>query len=85
MLPDKLVYMANQIATFFRTQPNADPVERVAAHLRDFWEPRMIDELAAYVEAGGVGLDALGVAALDVLRPAPADDVPGLSQTHSVR
>ena len=39
--PDKLIYMANQIATFFRSQPGNDQAARVAAHLKDFWEPRM--------------------------------------------
>ncbi len=41
MSPDKMVYMANQIATFFRSQPGSDPAEKVAAHLRDYWDPSM--------------------------------------------
>ncbi|MDD7972240.1 formate dehydrogenase subunit delta [Roseinatronobacter alkalisoli] len=41
MQPDKLVYMANQIATFFKSQPGDDGAERIAAHLRDFWDPSM--------------------------------------------
>jgi formate dehydrogenase subunit delta len=40
MSPDKLVRMANQIATFFSSQPGEDKAERVAAHLKDFWGPR---------------------------------------------
>lgn len=42
---DKLVRMANQIATFFDTQPGPDQAERVAAHLKDFWGPEMRDAL----------------------------------------
>ena len=57
MSPERMVHMANQIATFFRTQPGDDAAERVAAHLRDYWEPRMRDELARHVDAGGEGLD----------------------------
>jgi len=57
MSVEKLVHMANQIATFFRSQPGDDAAERVAAHLRDYWDPRMRDELARHVEAGGKGLD----------------------------
>lgn len=57
MSPDKMVHMANQIAVFFRTQPGADPAEKVAAHLRDYWEPRMRDQLRDYVRKGGEGLD----------------------------
>ncbi len=56
MAPEKMVLMANQIAAFFNTQPG-DPAARTAAHLHDYWEPRMRDQLRAYVEAGGEGLD----------------------------
>jgi formate dehydrogenase subunit delta len=63
MSPDKMVHMANQIAAFFKTQPGTDAVDRVAAHLRDFWEPRMRDQLKRYVAEGGAGLDALVVGA----------------------
>ncbi|RAH97291.1 formate dehydrogenase [Acuticoccus sediminis] len=59
MSPDKMVRMANQIATFFRTQPGDDQVERVAHHLRDFWDPRMREQLLDHVAHGGAGLDTL--------------------------
>lgn len=72
MSPEKLVYMANQIATFFKSQPGDDQVARVAAHLGDFWEPRMIDALRAHVAAGGTGLDPMAKAALELLETAPA-------------
>lgn len=58
MSPEKMVYMANQIATFFKTQPGEDAAARIAGHIRDFWEPRMRAQLRAHVEAGGSGLDA---------------------------
>ena len=41
MSPEKMVRMANQIATFFESQPVADQSAPVAAHLNDFWEPSM--------------------------------------------
>ncbi|QYK42138.1 MAG: formate dehydrogenase subunit delta [Paracoccaceae bacterium] len=72
MSPEKLVYMANQIATFFRSQPGSDQVDRIAAHLRDFWEPRMIAELRAHVEGGAAGLDDKAMAALRQIRPTHA-------------
>ncbi|MCB2133006.1 MAG: formate dehydrogenase subunit delta, partial [Rhodobacteraceae bacterium] len=53
MSPEKMVYMANQIATFFKTQPGEDAAARIAGHIRDFWEPRMRAQLRAHVEAGG--------------------------------
>ena len=65
---DKLVYMANQIATFFESQPGTDGAERVAAHLSDFWEPRMRAALIAHLDAGGEGLRPLARAAVEELR-----------------
>lgn len=63
MSPEKMVHMANQIATFFKSQPGEDQAERVAGHLRDFWEPRMRDQLKAHVAKGGDGLDDLVIEA----------------------
>ncbi len=71
MSPDKMVRMANQIATFFRSQPGDTPAQ-VAAHLGDFWEPRMRRQLLDHVAAGGEGLDAEVVAAAALL-PVPAE------------
>ena len=48
--PDKLIYMANQIATFFHSQPGTDQANRVASHLKDFWEPRMLEQLYRIVD-----------------------------------
>jgi formate dehydrogenase subunit delta len=61
MSPEKMVRMANQIATFFESQPDADKPARVAAHLKEFWEPRMLDQLAAHLKAGGEGLSPLAL------------------------
>ncbi len=58
MSPEKMVHMANQIATFFDSQPGSDQSERIAAHIRDFWEPRMRDQLESYIAAGGARLSA---------------------------
>jgi formate dehydrogenase subunit delta len=58
-----MVTMANQIATFFKTQPGDDQADRVAGHIRDFWEPRMREKLQAYIAEGGKGLDALVLSA----------------------
>ena len=63
MPPDKLIYMANQIATFFRSQPGTDQVDRIASHLRDFWDPSMRQSLRDHVDAGGAGLDDLALQA----------------------
>ncbi len=55
MSPEKMVTMANQIATFFDTQPGHAP-DKIAAHLKDYWEPRMREQLISYIAAGGTGL-----------------------------
>lgn len=72
MSPDKMVHMANQIATFFKSQPGGDAAEKVAAHLNDFWEPRMRAQLLAHIAEDGAGLDPLVHAAAAHLN-APAD------------
>lgn len=59
MSPEKMVTMANQIATFFASQPGTGQAGKVAAHINDFWEPRMRAQLAGHVEAGGEGLHPL--------------------------
>ncbi|GAA3865067.1 formate dehydrogenase subunit delta [Celeribacter arenosi] len=59
MTDDKMVRMANQIAAFFETQPEAEKAAKVAGHLNDFWPPSMRMQLKAYVERGGEGLNAL--------------------------
>ena len=56
MNPDKLILMANQIEQFFATQSKDRVASEVADHLRKFWEPRMIERICAYIEAGGDGL-----------------------------
>ena len=51
MSPDKLARMANQIATFFSTRPHDEAVAGIAAHLSDFWEPRMRRQLFELLES----------------------------------
>jgi formate dehydrogenase subunit delta len=59
MLPDKLVYMANQIGKFFAHQGEDKAVAGVADHLLKFWDPRMRAAIVAHLDAGGNGLDPL--------------------------
>lgn len=48
----KLIRMANQIATFFASQPERERVDGVAAHINKFWEPRMRQRFLDLVEEG---------------------------------
>jgi len=61
-----LVTMANQIATFFATQPG-DAAKATAHHLRHFWDPRMRAAISTHVETGGEGLDPVALAAVRLL------------------
>jgi formate dehydrogenase subunit delta len=74
MSPEKLVHMANQIATFFASQPGTaeDHAAAIARHFQDFWEPRMRDQLHAHIAAGAAGLSAEVVAAARLLPEATA-------------
>jgi len=67
----KLVRMANQIAAFFRSQPEAAAIAGVADHIRSFWSPVMRREAYGLLRAGEPGLDPLARAALERLM---ADD-----------
>jgi formate dehydrogenase subunit delta len=67
MSPDKLIRMANQIATFFRSQPGEDQAERVAGHLKDFWGPEMRADLKAQAAEHEEQLDDLVRRALPLI------------------
>jgi formate dehydrogenase subunit delta len=68
MSPDKLVYMANQIGTFFRSQGTSKAPAAIAEHIQKFWEPRMLSAIFAHIDAGGAGLDPLVREAFEKLR-----------------
>jgi formate dehydrogenase subunit delta len=73
MSADKIARMANQIATFMATRPHAEGVEGLAAHINDFWEPRMRSQLFALLDQGGEGLHPMVIAAAArIRRPQPA-------------
>jgi formate dehydrogenase subunit delta len=49
--------MANQIGTFFRSQGPDKAVTGTAEHIKKFWDPRMLKQIFAHLDAGGAGLD----------------------------
>ena len=66
----KLVRMANQIAVFFKSQPEAERVEGVATHINKFWEPRMRRQFFEIVDSGGDDLLPLVIeASKQIKRP----------------
>jgi formate dehydrogenase subunit delta len=70
MSPDKLVHMANQIGTFFATQPREQAADAIADHLRKFWDPRMRAQILKHYAEGGAKLDPLVLAAVAKLAKA---------------
>lgn len=70
----KIVRMANQIATFFLSQPEEVRAAGVSNHINKFWEPRMRRQFFEVVDGGGGELLPLVIeASRQVNRPeAPA-------------
>ncbi len=73
---ERLVTMANDIATYFATDPDhAIGVEGIRDHLTKFWDPVMRRQLKSYMEQGGEGLKPLAREAVAALI-LPADAAP---------
>ena len=64
----KLVRMANQIATFFKSQPESERVEGVATHINKFWEPRMRKAFFELVDQGDAGFDPIVLSAAALIK-----------------
>jgi formate dehydrogenase subunit delta len=69
---DKIIRMANQIAMFMETKPHAEGVAGMAAHINDFWEPRMRIQLFAVLDRGG-----------DELRPLVREAAPAIKRPQA--
>jgi formate dehydrogenase subunit delta len=65
---DRLIYMANQIGTFFKSQGEDKAVPGIADHIHKFWDPRMRKSIFAHLDAGGAGLEPDVKRALESLR-----------------
>lgn len=56
----RLVKMANEIGAFFETaEDRNEAIASIAAHLRNFWEPRMRAQLIEHARHGDGELKAL--------------------------
>jgi formate dehydrogenase subunit delta len=70
MSHSKIVMMANQIATFFESQPGDQGPKNVAEHINRFWEKRMRRQFFEILEADPSGMkDMVIEAAAFVSRP----------------
>ena len=60
---DKLVRMANQIASNFEIHGEEEAVLRTSEHIAKYWEPRMKIQLRDYLIADGKKLEPIAKAA----------------------
>jgi formate dehydrogenase subunit delta len=61
----RLVHMANQVASFFASYPEAEAIDSTANHLKSFWDPRMRREIEAHLaEKAGAGLSHIAIEAV---------------------
>jgi formate dehydrogenase subunit delta len=64
------VRLANEIAVQFRHRAEEDAGREIAAHLREFWDPRMRRDLIDRVERGDAAdLDPVALRAVVLLTP----------------
>ncbi|TGP18019.1 MULTISPECIES: formate dehydrogenase subunit delta [unclassified Mesorhizobium] len=71
---EKLVRMANQIATFFHSKPREEGINGVAEHINKFWEPRMRRQLFEMLDGDPEDFDDLVIAAsVRIRRPLTAE------------
>ena len=73
MSADRLIYMANQIGKFFRSQGHDKAVSGTAEHIKKFWDPRMRRAIFAHLDAGGAGLDPSVREAIAILKSTQVD------------
>jgi formate dehydrogenase subunit delta len=69
---EKLVRMANQIATFFRSYSEEEGIAGVHEHIVAFWSPVMRRDLRARADRDPTGLDPLVSAAVHRMGRAPS-------------
>lgn len=65
---DKIVRMANQIATFFKSKPRTEGIDGIAEHINKFWDPRMRTQLFELLDKGDSRLDEMVVVASEMIR-----------------
>ncbi len=71
MSPDeKLIYMANQIATFFSVQGEARAVAGIGDHILKFWDPTMRRDFLRLARQDGTSLNPLVRKALPLIEGA---------------
>jgi formate dehydrogenase subunit delta len=65
---EKLIYMANQIASFFAAQGEAKAVPAIADHIKKFWDPEMRRKFLMLADKPETTLNPLTRKAVDLLK-----------------
>jgi formate dehydrogenase subunit delta len=65
---EKLVYMANQIASFFVAQGEAKAVPAIADHIKKFWDPAMRCQFLAQADKPNIALHPYVREAVNLLK-----------------
>lgn len=73
MSAEKITRMANQIAQFMESKPHDEGMTLLAAHINDFWDPRMRRQLFELLDAGGAGFRPLVKEATGLIRRPAAE------------
>jgi formate dehydrogenase subunit delta len=69
MNSEHLIRMANQIGTFFESQPDrSEALEGIATHLKKFWEPRMRKAFLELVDANAAQINPMVLEAARIYR-----------------
>ena len=68
MKNDDMIRMVNQIAGFFKAYGPDEGKKEVAAHINNFWEPRMRAQFFDYLDKGGKDMHPLVVDAATLIR-----------------
>lgn len=69
MSPEKITYMANQIAKAFSSRTYDEAVHATAEHISNFWEPRMRSQLFALMDADATRFEPIVRDARPSIRP----------------
>jgi formate dehydrogenase subunit delta len=70
---NRLVKMANQMASYFKVFPEAQAITGLAEHINKFWDPRMRREILALAAAGAIGFEPLVTKAIPKVKPPKAN------------
>ncbi len=63
-----MIRMANQIGGFFKAYGIEEGKKEVAAHINNFWEPRMRAQFFEYLGKGGKDLEPIVIEASKLVR-----------------